>query len=59
MEKSRTFVSYQPRYPVPSGEDYRQIRNAQGKVEFLGLLEFLFLEIIQDTVDETTGFGGC
>ena len=31
MEKSRTFVSYQPRYPAPSGEDYRQIRNAQGK----------------------------
>lgn len=31
MEKSRTFVSYQPRYPVPSGEDYRQIRNAFGK----------------------------
>ena len=31
MEKSRTFVSYKPRRPVPSGEDYRQIRNAHGK----------------------------
>jgi len=31
MEKSRTFVSYEPRYPVPSGEEYRQIRNAHGK----------------------------
>ena len=31
MEKSRTFVSYEPRFPPPSGEDYRQIRNAHGK----------------------------
>lgn len=31
MEKSRTFVSYEPRYSPPSGEDYRLIRNAHGK----------------------------
>ncbi len=31
IEKSRTFVSYEPRYPAPSGEDYRQIRNTLGK----------------------------
>jgi hypothetical protein len=31
LEKSRTFVSYEPRYLPPSGEDYRQIRNALGK----------------------------
>ncbi len=31
MEKSRTFVSYEPRYPPPSGKDYRQIRSAPGK----------------------------
>ena len=31
LEKSRTFVSYEPRYPPPSGEDYRQIRNTHGK----------------------------
>ena len=31
MEKSRTFVSYEPRFPPPSGEDYRQIRISHGK----------------------------
>jgi len=31
MEQSRTFVSYEPRHPPPSGEGYRIIRNAPGK----------------------------
>lgn len=31
MEQGPTFISYEPRFPPPSGDDYRLIKRTSGK----------------------------